>query len=155
MTRRRLELLRMVAAVAIVAAACPTVLFGGALTGCAGRGFNGDCAASTAFLAPVLLVLSGIVAAVLVRGWRGYLLVVLAVVLGMAAIFVLSAIDGTILPFDAITATLWTLWLLAPVTLGYVIGRVGAWLIQGARGGAEAGPADAAQPPAAGVPPTA
>ena len=155
MTRRRLEILRTVAAVAIVAAACPTALYGGALTGCAGRGFNGDCATSTAFLAPVWLVVSGIVAAVLVRGWRGYVLVVLAVVLGMAAIFVISAIDGTILPFDPITATLWTLWLLAPVTLGYAIGRFGAWLIQGARGGAEAGSADAATPPAAGDPPPA
>jgi hypothetical protein len=143
----------MIAAVAIVAIACPTALFGGALTGCAGGGFNGGCATSASFLAPMLLIAVGIIAAILVRGWRGFALVVLGVILGMIAIFALSAAGGSILPFDLITGTLWTLWFLAPVTLGWVFGAVGAWLLLGARGEADAATTDGAPPQAAAGPP--
>jgi hypothetical protein len=144
MTSGRIRILRMVAAFVIVAVACPVTLFGGAIAGCAGGGFNGDCATSASFLAPVFLMGVGALSAILVRGWRGYVLVVAAVIVGMIAIFVLSAMQGTVLPFDLITGTLWTLFFLAPVTLGWVFGAVGAWLLAGARPDAadraEAGP---------------
>ena len=146
MTQARLQHLRAVAAVAIVAAACPVALFGSGFVGCAGGGFNSDCAFTGAFLSPIALILSGIVAAMLVHGRRGYPLVVAAVVLGMVAIFVMSALAGTILPFDPVTGTLWTLWFLAPVTLGYVIGAVGVWLVRGGGGAPDERPVDAAPP---------
>jgi hypothetical protein len=147
MSSGRVRVIRMITAVVIVAVSCPTALFGGALTGCAGEGFNGGCATSASFLSPLLLIAVGIVAAILVRGWRGYALVVVGVIIGMIAIFVLSAIGGTILPFDLITGSLWTLWFLAPVTLGWVFGAVGAWLALGGRGAEQAGAAST--PPSA------
>jgi len=147
-TRGRVQLPRTVAAIVIVTAACPTALFGSGFAGCAGRGFNSDCAYTGAFLSPILLILSGIVAALLVRGLRGYAAVVAGVVLGMVAIFAISALAGTILPFDLITGIVWTLWFLAPVTLGFVIGAVGTWLVRGGRGAPDAVPEEAAGPPA-------
>lgn len=153
MSSGRVRILRMIGVVVIVAITCPTALFGGALTGCAGEGFNGGCATSASFLAPILLIAVGIIAAVLVRGWRGYALVVVGVVIGMIAIFALSAAAGSILPFDLITGTLWTLWFLAPVTLGWVFGAVGAWLLLGAKDGTPGKTAGGAPPSAAPGPP--
>jgi hypothetical protein len=153
MSSGRVRMLRMIAAFVVVAVACPVTLFGGAIAGCAGGGFNGGCATSASFLAPLFLMAVGVVSSILVRGWRGYLLTVVAVVVGMIAIFVLSAMEGTVLPFDLITGTLWTLFFLAPVTLGWVFGAVGAWLLLGARGGAAGGTADGAPPSAAAGPP--
>jgi hypothetical protein len=154
MSSGRIRIIRMIAVVVVVAVACPLTLFGGALVGCAGSGFNGGCATSASFLAPLFLMAIGVIAAFLVRGWRGYLLVVAAVVVGMMAIFVLSAMQGTVLPFDLISGALWTLFFLAPVTLGWVFGAVGVWLAHGdksskAGGAASTPPSAAAGPPAA------
>ena len=153
MSSGRVRIIRMVAAFVIVAVACPVTLFGGAIAGCAGSGFNGGCATSVSFLAPLFLMAIGVVSSILVRGWRGYLLVVAAVVVGMIAIFALSAMQGTVLPFDLITGTLWTLFFLAPVTLGWVFGAVGAWLLLGAKGSEAGGTAGGTPPSAAAGPP--
>lgn len=116
--------LRDLAAVAIVAIACPLAFIVGVTVGCVGQGFSADCAMAAVFISPVLLLAAGLVAGLVTRGWTGLLLMYVGVVIGMSAILVYSfAVDRPV-PFDPIAGFIATLWFLLPVVIGYGMGRL-------------------------------
>jgi hypothetical protein len=142
----RSELVRDVAAIVFVAIACPAALFGGALAGCAAEGFANACAANGVLLSPLLLVGAGFLGALLTRGWFGYAYITFGVIVGMFAILILTTVGGSDpVPLDPITAIIATIWFLAPVTIGYLVGRAGAFVVLALRrrgGTARSGSAD-------------
>ena len=137
MTQERLDVARDVAAIAVAALACPLALFGGALLGCAAQGFSAACAMSAIFVSPPALIAAGLLAAALTRGWWGYVWVAVGVVIGMVLIFILTYVGGTLLPVDPATGTIATMWFLAPVSVGYLLGRGGAWFVRAWSGGGD------------------
>lgn len=130
MTHERAEIVRDVLAIIVAALACPIALFGGALLGCATQGFDATCAMSGILISPPILIGAGLFAAALTRGLWGYAWVFIGVLVGMVLIFVLTYLGGTLLPVDPISGTIATLWFLAPVTIGYLLGRGAAWFIR-------------------------
>ena len=141
LTHDRTETIRDVVAIFVAAVACPVALFGGALLGCATQGFNATCAMSGVLISPPILIVAGLVAAALTRGVWGYIWVFLGVLAGMVLIFILTLMGGTLLPVDPVTGTFATMWFLAPVTIGYLLGRGAARFIRAWRA------ADGASPP--------
>lgn len=140
------DTIRRIFAFIVVVAACPAALFGGALAGCAAQGFSPDCALSGILISPPLLLAAGVLAGVLTRGWRGLLLVAVAVVVGMVVLYGIAAATGSVLPFDPVQGVIATMWFLGPVAAGYAIARAGARLL--------ARPAEKpAAPPASGMGP--
>jgi hypothetical protein len=131
MTQDRAEIVRDIVAILAVAIACPLAFFGGALLGCAAQGFDVACARSAALVAPPLLILAGLLAAALTRGIWGYVWVFIGVLVGMALIWILAFVGGNDpLPVGPVEGAIATIWFLAPVTVGYVVGRGAAWALR-------------------------
>lgn len=61
-------MIRDIAALLLVAVACPAALFGGALLGCAAQGLTASCALTGILVSPILLLAAGAVAGILTRG---------------------------------------------------------------------------------------
>lgn len=116
-------LLRRLAALVVVAVACPLAVFGGALLGCATRGLSPSCAIDGILVSPVLLVAAGLGAGLLARGWAGLGFVILGVLVGMLAIPVLASVAGNPVPIDPVQGVIATLWFTPPVLIGYGVGR--------------------------------
>ena len=95
-------LLRRLAALVVVAVACPLAVFGGALLGCATRGLSPSCAIDGILVSPVLLVAAGLGAGLLACGWAGLGFVILGVLVGMLAIPVLASVAGNPVPIDPV-----------------------------------------------------
>jgi hypothetical protein len=127
-------LTRRLAALVIVAVACPVALFGGALLGCAAQGFSASCAINGVLVSPVLLILAGLGASLATRGWVGMGFVILGVLVGMAAIPVVASIAGNPVPIDPAQGVIATMWFMPPVLIGYGVGRGLARLRAGSRG---------------------
>jgi hypothetical protein len=126
---RSRTLARDVAAVVVVAVACPAALFGGALASCAAQGLTPSCAINGVLVSPILLVAAGALAGILVRGWRGLALVGGGVVLGLIAIPLVATAAGNPVPIDPVQGVIAMIWFLPPVTLGYGIARGVARLV--------------------------
>jgi hypothetical protein len=120
----RYSLLRDILALAIVAFATPLAVFGGANLGCVGQNFSGACAMTAVFISPIILLIGGALAGVVTRGWTGLMVVVVGTIIGMTVILVLSFGIGDPVPVDPISGTLAAIWFLAPITIGYAIGRL-------------------------------
>jgi hypothetical protein len=133
-------LVRRLAALALVAFACPTALFGGALLSCATRGLSPSCAIEGVLVSPVLLSFAGLGASLLARGWAGLAFVILGVLVGMLAIPVVASIVGNPVPIDPVQGVIATFWFMPPVVLGYGVGRGLARLRAGSRGTGGPGP---------------
>jgi hypothetical protein len=116
-------LLRRLAALVIVAVACPVALFGGALVGCAAQGFSASCAINGVLVSPVLLVFAGLGASTLARGWVGLGFVIIGVLVGMVAIPVVATIAGNPVPIDPVQGVIATIWFMPPVLIGHGVGR--------------------------------
>jgi hypothetical protein len=129
----RYSLLRDLIALVVVAVACPAALFGGSMLGCVGQGFDASCALNAIVISPILLLLSGIVAGVVSRGWTGLLIVFAGTVIGMIGILLLSFGVGDPVPLDPFSGALATVWFYTPVAIGYGIGRL-AWRLFSERG---------------------
>jgi hypothetical protein len=123
------RLLRNVAVVVLVAITCPAALFGGSMLGCVGRGFSSACALDAIAIAPVALLVAGVMAGILSRGWTGMALAFVGIILGMTAILVLSFGLGRPVPAEPISGTIATIWFTVPVAFGYAIARVGSRLV--------------------------
>lgn len=134
-------LLRRLVALAIVAAACPIALFGGALLGCATQGLSARCAIDGVLVSPVLLVGAGLGASLLARGWTGLPFVMLGVLVGMVAIPVLASVAGNPVPIDPVQGVIATLWFMPPVLIGHGVGRGVARLRARSRGAGGPDPA--------------
>jgi hypothetical protein len=130
-------LLRRLAALMIVAVACPLALFGGALLGCAAQGFSPSCAINGVLVSPVLLFLAGLGASLATRGWVGLGFVILGVLVGMASIPIIASIAGNPVPIDPVQGVIATIWFMPPVLIGYGAGR-GVARLRARSGGAEA-----------------
>jgi hypothetical protein len=114
---------RRFAALLIVAVACPVALFGGALLGCATRGFSPSCAIDGILVSPVLLAIAGLGASLLARGRAGLAFLLLGVLVGMVAIPVAASVAGNPVPIDPVQGVIATIWFTPPVLLGYGVGR--------------------------------
>jgi hypothetical protein len=114
---------RRVAALLIVAVACPVALFGGALLGCATRGLSASCAIDGILVSPVLLAGAGLGASLLASGKTGLGFVLLGVLVGMVAIPVLASVTGNPVPIDPVQGVIATIWFTPPVLIGHGAGR--------------------------------
>jgi len=136
MDDERYSLPRDIIAFVIIVLACPFAVFGGSAAGCIGSGgFQADCALNGVFIAPILLVVAGIVAGLVTRGWTGLLIVLVATVVGMFSILLLSFVVGRPVPVDPVSGFIATVWFTAPIVLGYGIGRVIAHVLATRTGG--------------------
>jgi hypothetical protein len=126
--------LRDLMAVVIAALACPVAVFGGTNVGCVGQGFNSDCAMNAIFISPLVLLAAGVATGVVTRGWTGMLLVFIGTVIGMTSILVVSYASGRPVPLDPISGLIATVWFLAPLTIGYGMGRL-VWRMFASRDG--------------------
>jgi hypothetical protein len=117
------SLLRHLAALLVVALACPTALFGGVFVGCASRGLSSSCAMDGILVSPVLLAGGGLAASFLARGRAGLGFVMLGVLVGMFSIPVLASVAGNPVPIDPVQGVIATVWFMPPVLLGYGVGR--------------------------------
>ena len=129
---------RRLVALLIVAVACPLALFGLAAVGCAAQGFSPSCAVNAVLVSPVLLILAGLVASLATGGWVGMGFVILGVLVGMAAIPIVSSMAGNPVPIDPVQGVIATIWFMPPVLIGYGAGRGLARLLARSRGGGEA-----------------
>lgn len=118
------SLLRDVAAAVIIAIACPIALFGGSMVGCLGQEFNADCAMTVAYISPVMLIAAGFVAGLVTRGWTGMMLVLIGLVIGLTVILMLSFSLSRPVNVDPISGLFAAVWFLAPITIGYGLGRL-------------------------------
>jgi hypothetical protein len=132
-------LTRRLAALMIVAVACPVALLGGALLGCATQGFSASCAIDGVLVSPVLLVFAGLGASLVTRGWVGMGFVILGVLVGMIAIPIVASIVGNPVPIDPVQGVIATIWFAPPVLIGYGVGRGLARLRAGSRDKGEPG----------------
>jgi hypothetical protein len=128
------QLARAVATVAVIALGVPIALFAGVNLTCAGSGMSPSCAGDGMLLSPFLLLVTGIIAAFLARGWSGFLLGALGIVIGMALLWIIAAIRGTMIPIDPAQAVVATIWFGLPSVIGYTIARVAMWAVARARG---------------------
>ncbi len=116
---------RDLTALVVALLACPISVFGGANLGCVGQaGFTGGCATTMVFMSPLILIVGGIIAGAVTRGWTGLLATMVGVVLGMFAILILSNFAGRPVPPDIFTGVIATVWFSVPMVIGYGIGRV-------------------------------
>ena len=116
-------LVRRLAALVVVAVACPIALFGGALLGCATQGLSASCAIDGILVSPVLLAGAGLGASLLARGWTGLGFVMLGVLVGMLAIPVVASAAGNPVPIDPVQGVIATVWFMPPVLIGHGVGR--------------------------------
>jgi hypothetical protein len=120
----QMRLIRKIAAVAVISAACPAALGAVAMMGCSTvKGMSATCALNGIFVSPFLLLGAGVVAALLVSGWAGLVLVWAGVAIGMTAILGLTYLVGNLVPIDPFAAFIAWVWFIAPTALGYGIGR--------------------------------
>jgi hypothetical protein len=122
---------RDIGALLVIAVACPGALLAGALLACAARGFDPECAMEGILRSPFILIGAGLLAGLLTRGLRGCALVLVGVLIGMVAILVVSFVGGNLVMITPVEGTIATIWFAAPVTLGYLLGRVVGRLVGG------------------------
>jgi hypothetical protein len=120
---------RDLAALILVAVACPVALFGGALLTCAAQGLTPSCALNGILVSPVILLAGGALAGILTRGWPGLGFVTVGVILGLIAIPLLAQTAGNPVPIDPIQGVFALIWFLPPVALGYGVARGVARLV--------------------------
>jgi hypothetical protein len=121
----RYSMLRDIAALLLVAVACPVAVFGGANLGCVGSSaFSGSCAVTVIFVSPVILLVAGAIAGILSRGWTGLMVSLIGMVMGMFAILGLSFVAGKPVPVDLFSGIFATVFFGFPIVVGYAIGRV-------------------------------
>ncbi len=116
-------MIRDMAALFLVAVACPAALFGGALLSCATQGLTAECALNGILVSPIILLLAGILAGILTSGWPGLGFVVVGALLGLVTIPLLASSVGNPVPIDPVQGVMALFWFLPPVVLGYGIGR--------------------------------
>ena len=117
---------RHVATVVVIALGVPIALFPAKLS-CVAGGMSPSCAGDGLLLSPLLLLVSGIIAAFLARGLVGFLLGAVGIAAGMLLLWGIGAVGGTFIPLDPAQAVIATIWFGLPSMLGYTMGRAGIW----------------------------
>ena len=131
---------RDLAAIILVAVACPAALFGstllgGAILGCAADGLTPECALNGILISPFLLLAAGFLAGFLTGGWPGLGFVSFGLIAGLVAIPLLTAAAGNPVPVDPFSGFLALFFFGPPVVLGYGAARGVARLIARRRSG--------------------
>jgi hypothetical protein len=137
MTTSRYSALRDWIALIVVAVACPLAVFGGTNIGCVGQSFSASCVTAAVVISPMLLVIAGVGAGLITRGWTGLLMVGVGTVVGMFAILVLSYAAGRPVPVDWFSGVFATFWFMGPIVIGYGVGRLATRLWDRRRRGRE------------------
>lgn len=120
-------LVRHVAAVAVIAIGCPAALHLGVNISCAQAEMSPQCADAGLLLSPVILALTGVVCAFLVRGLLGFALGAVGIFLGMLILWVDMALGGDPIPFDIAQGAIATIWFGLPSVIGYSLTRAAMW----------------------------
>ncbi len=131
MNTGRFSMLRDLAALVVVALACPIAVFGGANLGCIGHAeFSGSCALTVIVVSPLILLAGGAVAGVLTRGWTGLLWALVGTIGGMFAILVVSQVVHDPVPVDLFSGVIASAFFGFPIMIGYGFARVLAKLLE-------------------------
>lgn len=118
---------RRVATIVVIAMGVPIALFAGVNLSCAADGMSPSCAGDGLLLTPLLLLVSGLIAAFLARGLVGFVLGAIGIAVGMLLLWIIAAVRGTFVPLDPAQAVLATIWFGLPSVAGYTMGRIGIW----------------------------
>lgn len=121
------SMVRNVATVLVIAVACPLALLVGVDVSCAAGGMTAQCANNGLLVAPLILIAAGIISAFLNRGFLGFVLGLLGIIVGMALIWVFAAVRGIELPLDPAEAFIATLFFGVPPIIGWSIAKVAIW----------------------------
>ncbi len=121
------QLARHLATVVVIALGVPIALFGGVDLSCTATGMSPSCADQGLLLTPLILLVSGVVAAFLARGLLGFMLGAVGIVIGMALLWLVAYVEGTTIPIDPAQAVVATIWFGLPSVIGYSIGRGVMW----------------------------
>lgn len=133
---------RRVATIVVIAMGVPIALFAGVNLSCTANGMSPSCAGDGLLLTPLLLLISGLIAAFLARGLIGFMLGAIGIAVGMLLLWIIAAFRGTFLPLDPAQAVLATIWFGLPSVAGYMLGRIGIWAFGKLTGRGPAAPPD-------------
>ena len=128
MKTNRYSLVRDWIALVIILFAVPLSVAGGTNIACVGQGFSSGCALEAVFISPMLLVVAGVVAGLITRGWTGLFVVGVGQILGQFLILLLSYLAGRGVPVDPFSGVIATVWFGAPIAIGYGVARGAAWI---------------------------
>jgi hypothetical protein len=129
----RFGVLRDWIALAIVFVAVPASVFGGMNIACVGQVFTPACQADAVFISPLILVMAGVAAGLVTRGWTGLFVVGVGQIAGQVAIVGLAYLAGRPVPIDLWSGMIATIWFGVPIAIGYALGRGVSRLVSGGR----------------------
>jgi hypothetical protein len=113
---------RDIAALVLVAVACPVAFYGGVRMSCTAD--TTDCAfRGAAVIAPLILAAAGALAGLFTKGWPGLGFMVVGVIAGLASVPFLAAAAGNPVPIDPFSPIFAFFLCMPPVALGYGIAR--------------------------------
>ncbi len=124
MQEPRQSVIRDWVALAIILVAVPMSVFGGVNVACVGQGVTQSCAPQVVFLSPMVLLISGVLAGVITRGWTGLFAVGVGQIAGQVLIVVLSYVAGRPVPIDLFSGLVATIWFGVPIATGYGASRL-------------------------------
>jgi hypothetical protein len=128
------QLARHIATVVVIALGVPIALFAGVNLSCAGTGMSPQCAGEGLLLSPLLLLVSGVIAAFFARGPLGFVLGAIGIAIGMVLLWIVAAVQGTTIPIDPAQALVATIWFGLPSVIGYSVTRGVMWVVDRALG---------------------
>jgi hypothetical protein len=128
------SLVRDWVALLIIFVAVPMSVFGGVNVACVGQGVTSSCAPQVVFLSPMVLLISGVLAGVITRGWTGLFVVGVGQIAGQVLIVLLSYVSGRPVPVDLFSGIVATIWFGAPIAIGYGLSRLASRLSGRRRG---------------------
>lgn len=124
MQEQRQSVMRDWVALVIILVAVPMSVFGGVNVACVGQGVSQGCAPQVVFLSPMVLLISGVLAGVITRGWTGLFVVGVGQIAGQVVIVALSYVAGRPVPIDLFSGIVATIWFGAPIAIGYGTSRL-------------------------------
>jgi len=139
LNNNRYSLLRDWIALVLILFAVPLSVAGGTNIACVGQGFSSGCALEAVFISPMLLVVAGVVAGLITRGWTGLFVVGVGQIAGQVLIVVFAEVAGRPVLIDPFSAIVATVWFGAPIAIGYGLARGAAWIARRRRPKGDAG----------------
>ncbi len=118
-----MQLARHIATVAVIALGVPIALFAGIDLSCAATGMPPSCGGNSLLLSPLLLLVSGVIAAFLARGLVGFILGAVGIAIGMVLLWIIAVLQGTAIPPDPAQLLVLTIWFGLPSVIGYTLTR--------------------------------
>jgi lysylphosphatidylglycerol synthetase-like protein (DUF2156 family) len=122
-------------ALVLILVSVPGSVFGGMNLACVGQGLASSCSPQAVLISPLLLLLAGVVAGLITRGWTGLFMVAVGQIAGQVVIVILAYLAGRSVPVDLFSGIVATIWFGAPIVVGYAVGRILALAWSAARHG--------------------